>query len=210
MANQVVDVSTYQQAIDWSAVKQSGIAGAMIRSGYGFSTVDDRFRANTAGCEKNGLPYGMYHYSYAANIEDAKKEADFFIRCAKSASPSYPLAMDVEEANQAAMEKSALTAMILAFCDRVKAAGYRPMLYTNLNWATNYIDMDQIYQAGILVWIAQYNTTLDYRRPYFLWQYTSRGRVAGISVNVDLTTWAATGKKSRPYSRPRRQRTPTR
>ena len=186
MANQVVDVSTFQQTIDWSQVKQDGIVGAMIRAGYGFGTVDNQYRANVTGCENNGIPYGMYHYSYATNIEDAKKEAEFFINNAKGTSPSYPLAMDVEEASQAAMGKQALTAMILAFCDVVKAAGYQPMLYTNLNWATNYIDMSQIDNADIRVWIAQYNTTLDYKGNYFLWQYTSSGRVAGISANVDL------------------------
>lgn len=186
MANQVVDISTFQQTIDWSQVKQDGIVGAMIRAGYGFGTVDNQYRANVTGCENNGIPYGMYHYSYATNIEDAKKEAEFFINNAKGTSPSYPLAMDVEEASQAAMGKQALTAMILAFCDVVKAAGYQPMLYTNLNWATNYIDMSQIDNADIRVWIAQYNTTLDYKGNYFLWQYTSSGRVAGISANVDL------------------------
>lgn len=186
MANQVVDVSTFQQIIDWSQVKQDGIVGAMIRAGYGFGTVDNQYRANVTGCENNGIPYGMYHYSYATNIEDAKKEAEFFINNAKGTSPSYPLAMDVEEASQAAMGKQALTAMILAFCDVVKDAGYQPMLYTNLNWATNYIDMSQIDNADIRVWIAQYNTTLDYKGNYFLWQYTSSGRVAGISANVDL------------------------
>ena len=169
MANQVVDVSTFQQTIDWSQVKQDGIVGAMIRAGYGFGTVDNQYRVNVTGCENNGIPYGMYHYSYATNIEDAKKEAEFFINNAKGTSPSYPLAMDVEEASQAAMGKQALTAMILAFCDMVKAAGYQPMLYTNLNWATNYIDMSQIDKGN-----------------YFLWQYTSSGRVAGIPANVDL------------------------
>ncbi len=186
MANQVVDVSTFQQTIDWSQVKQDGIAGAMIRAGYGFGTVDNQYRANVTGCENNGIPYGMYHYSYATNIEDAKKEAEFFINNAKGTSPSYPLAMDVEEASQAAMGKKALTDMILAFCDMIKSAGYQPMLYTNLNWATNYIDMSAVDNAGIRVWIAQYNTTLDYKGKYFLWQYTSSGRVAGIPTNVDL------------------------
>ncbi len=186
MANQVVDVSTFQQTIDWSQVKQDGIVGAMIRAGYGFGTVDNQYRANVTGCENNGIPYGMYHYSYATNIEDAKKEAEFFINNAKGTSPSYPLAIDVEEASQAAMGKEALTAMILAFCDMVKSAGYQPMLYTNLNWATNYIDMSQIDNAGIRVWIAQYNTTLDYKGNYFLWQYTNRGKVAGIPTNVNL------------------------
>ena len=77
MANQVVDVSTFQQTIDWSQVKQDGIVGAMIRAGYGFGTVDNQYRVNVTGCENNGIPYGMYHYSYATNIEDAKKEAEF-------------------------------------------------------------------------------------------------------------------------------------
>ena len=80
MANQVVDVSTFQQTIDWSQVKQDGIVGAMIRAGYGFGTVDNQYRANVTGCENNGIPYGIYHYSYATNIEDAKKEAELRIQ----------------------------------------------------------------------------------------------------------------------------------
>ena len=189
MANQVVDVSTFQQTIDWSQVKQDGIVGAMIRAGYGFGTVDNQYRVNVTGCENNGIPYGMYHYSYATNIEDAKKEAEFFINNAKGTSPSYPLAMDVEEASQAAMGKQALTAMILAFCDMVKAAGYQPMLYTNLNWATNYIDMARIDNAGIDVWLAQYNTQCDYKGAYTMWQYTSKGVVDGITANTVDMNW---------------------
>ena len=189
MANQVVDVSTFQQTIDWSQVKQDGIVGAMIRAGYGFGTVDNQYRVNVTGCENNGIPYGMYHYSYATNIEDAKKEAEFFINNAKGTSPSYPLAMDVEEASQAAMGKQALTAMILAFCDMVKAAGYQPMLYTNLNWATNYIDMARIDAAGIDVWLAQYNTQCDYKGAYTMWQYTSKGVVDGITANTVDMNW---------------------
>ena len=96
--------------------------------------------------------------------------------------------MDVEEASQAAMGKQALTAMILAFCDVVKAAGYQPMLYTNLNWATNYIDMARIDNAGIDVWLAQYNTQCDYKGVYTMWQYTSKGAIGGINGNVDLNT----------------------
>ena len=183
MANQVVDVSTFQQTIDWSQVKQDGIVGAMIRAGYGFGTVDNQYRVNVTGCENNGIPYGMYHYS------DAKKEAEFFINNAKGTSPSYPLAMDVEEASQAAMGKQALTAMILAFCDMVKAAGYQPMLYTNLNWATNYIDMARIDNAGIDVWLAQYNTQCDYKGAYTMWQYTSKGVVDGITANTVDMNW---------------------
>lgn len=77
MANQVVDVSTFQQTIDWSQVKQDGIVGAMIRAGYGFGTVDNQYRVNVTGCENNGIPYGMYHTVMQQTLKMQKKKRNF-------------------------------------------------------------------------------------------------------------------------------------
>ena len=185
----VIDVSEHQGNIDWEKVKNAGVVGAMIRTGYGVkdpNQIDKWFYNNLSGCQNVGMPYGFYHYSYAVDVAGAEQEADFCLELIAGSNPQYPVAFDMEENRQAALGKTVCTDMAIAFCNKIRAAGYQPMLYTNLNWATNYIDMSQIDNAGIRVWIAQYNTTLDYKGNYFLWQYTSSGRVAGIPANVDL------------------------
>ena len=185
----VIDVSEHQGNINWEKVKNAGVVGAMIRTGYGVkdpNQIDKWFYNNLSGCQNVGMPYGFYHYSYAVDVAGAEQEADFCLELIAGSNPQYPVAFDMEEKSQAALGKAVCTDMVIAFCNKIRAAGYQPMLYTNLNWATNYIDMSQIDNAGIRVWIAQYNTTLDYKGNYFLWQYTSSGRVAGIPANVDL------------------------
>ena len=168
----VIDVSEHQGNIDWEKVKNAGVVGAMIRTGYGVkdpNQIDKQFYNNLSGCQNVGMPYGFYHYSYATNVAGAEQEADFCLELIAGSNPQYPVAFDMEENRQAALGKTACTDMAIAFCNKIRAAGYQPMLYTNLNWATNYIDMSQIDNAGIRVWIAQYNTTLDYKGNYFLW-----------------------------------------
>ncbi len=101
MAIQGIDVSYAQGNIDWAKVKASGVAFAMIRACYGWdddSQIDRYFRANVQGCEAVGLPYGLYHYSYAQTPEDAQKEAKFFLRVIDGCRPEYPVAFDLRTA----------------------------------------------------------------------------------------------------------------
>ena len=190
MKKTVIDVSEHQGKIDRQKVKNTGIAGVMLRTGYGIKAanqIDKQFYNNLNGCKNMGIPYGFYHYSYAHNPEQAQREAAFCLEILAGSKPQYPIAFDMEEKSQAALGKKICTEMALAFCQKIRQAGYIPMLYTNLNWATHYIDMPQIDKAGIDVWLAQYNTRCDYTGSYTMWQYTSKGKLAGITANtVDM------------------------
>lgn len=188
----VIDVSEHQGNINWEKVKNAGVVGAMIRTGYGVkdpNQIDKWFYNNLSGCQNVGMPYGFYHYSYAVDVAGAEQEADFCLELVAESNPQYPVAFDMEENRQAALGKTVCTDMAIAFCNKIRAAGYQPMLYTNLNWATNYIDMARIDNAGIDVWLAQYNTQCDYKGVYTMWQYTSKGVVDGITANTVDMNW---------------------
>ena len=188
----VIDVSEHQGNIDWDKVRKAGVVGAMVRTGYGVKTpnqIDKQFYNNLSGCQNVGMPYGFYHYSYATNAAGAEQEADFCLELIAGSNPQYPVAFDMEENRQAALGKAICTDMAIAFCNKIRAAGYQPMLYTNLNWATNYIDMARIDAAGIDVWLAQYNTQCDYKGTYTMWQYTSEAVIDGITANTADMNW---------------------
>lgn len=188
----VIDVSEHQGNIDWQKVKNAGISGVMIRSGYGIKSpnqIDKQFSNNLSGCQNVGIPYGFYHYSYAVSTEEAEQEADFCLEIISGSHPQYPIAFDMEENRQAALGKTVCADLTIAFCNKIRSAGYIPMLYTNLNWATNYIDMARIGSAGIDVWLAQYNKQCDYQGAYTMWQYTSKGVVDGITANTVDMNW---------------------
>ena len=98
MAIKGIDVSYAQGNIDWAKVKASGVSFAMIRACYGWdddSQIDRYFRANVQGCEAVGMPYGLYHYSYAQTPGDAEKEAKFFLRVIDGCRPEYPVVFDL-------------------------------------------------------------------------------------------------------------------
>ena len=188
----VIDVSEHQGNINWEKVKNAGVVGAMIRTGYGIkdpNQIDKQFYNNLSGCQNVGMPYGFYHYSYATNAAGAEQEADFCLELIAGSNPQYPVAFDMEENRQAALGKTVCTDMAIAFCNKIRAAGYQPMLYTNLNWATNYIDMARIDAAGIDVWLAQYNTQCDYKGAYTMWQYSSKEVIDGITANTADMNW---------------------
>ncbi len=188
----VIDVSEHQGNINWEKVKNTGVVGAMIRTGYGIkdpSQIDKQFYNNLSGCQNVGMPYGFYHYSYATNAAGAEQEADFCLELITGSNPQYPVAFDMEEKSQAALGKIKCAELTIAFCNKIREAGYQPMLYTNLNWATNYIDMSRIEAEGIDVWLAQYNTQCDYKGAYTMWQYTSKGVINGITANTVDMNW---------------------
>ena len=188
----VIDVSEHQGNINWKKVRSAGVSGAMIRTGYGVSSpnqVDKQFYNNLSGCKIVGMPYGFYHYSYAMDVAGTEQEADFCLELIAGTAPQYPVAFDMEENTQAALGKAVCTDMAIAFCNKIRAAGYTPMLYTNLNWATNYIDMTRIDAAGIDVWMAQYNIQCDYKGAHTMWQYSSKAVIDGITANTADMNW---------------------
>lgn len=182
-----IDVSYAQGVIDWKKVKASGVDFAMIRACFGWdndSQIDRYFKQNVSGAQSAGVPYGLYHYSYAATPAEAVKEAKFFLRVIAGLKPAYPVVFDLEDNSQKNLGKSTLTAIAKAFLDTVQEAGYYAMLYTNLDWIRNRLDMTKL--SSYDVWLAQWASKPTYQGAFGMWQYTSSGSVNGIGTRVDM------------------------
>lgn len=186
MSYKGIDVSKYQGEIDWQKVKDDGVQFAIIRAGYGreISQKDPYFEKNYEGAKKVGLQVGVYWYSYAESVEDAKTEAKTFLEVVKGKAFDLPVYYDVEENAQAQKGKDFVTSVILAFADVVKQAGYTVGVYANTNWLTNYIDRDKL--GNMSVWKADYREKYDTSIPCDIHQYTSKGKVDGISGRCDM------------------------
>ena len=175
-----IDVSQYQGAVNWSAVKNAGYDFAFIKIGSAKSGLDPYFGVNMAGASAVGMRVGAYVYSYATTVEGAITEAQFAIAALAPYSVSLPVVYDLEDTVHKNMTPDQLAALTVAFCNTVLAAGYYPMLYASKNWAS-----EKISGVPYDKWIAQYNTTCDYPGPSF-WQFSSSGSVPGIAGRVDL------------------------
>lgn len=182
-----IDVSHHQGAVDFAKVKASGIGFAILRAGYGWENpsvqTDRMFDRNYRNAQKAGLPCGAYHYSYAKNAAQARLEGDFFLKIIRGRKLEYPVAFDLEDASQAGLSREALTDIVIAFCDKVEKAGYYVCLYTNPDWMKNRLDMQRLKRFDL--WLARYGGK-PACEGMGMWQYSSSGRVNGISGNVDL------------------------
>lgn len=176
-----IDVSYHQGAIDWNAVKASGVQFAFIRAGSFKSGTDAYYHANMKGAIAAGIPVGIYVYSYAITPEMAANEGLFAVTVAKDYPVSLPIAYDIEDAYHRGMTPDQLQALVNAFCNTVRAAGYYPIVYSSKNWFET-----RIGAVSWDVWVAQYNTACSYSRPYTFWQCTSSGAVPGINGRVDM------------------------
>lgn len=160
MALNGIDVSQYQGNVDWNQVKGAGIAFAMLRGGYGKNNVDPYFHQNASACQKLGIPFGIYWFSYAYNAQMAAQEAEYCAALAKQYKVTWPLAYDLEydTVRYAAQQgitigKALATTMTAAFCDKVKASGYIPMYYSNLDYYRTMFDTERLPYD---LWFAQY------------------------------------------------------
>ncbi len=182
-----IDVSKWQGTIDWEKVKKSGQEFAIIRIGYGMyeNQKDSQFENNYAGCLKNNIPVGVYFYSYALNVDEAKKEAEVVLNWLNGRELNLPVYFDIENKTQQNLGKTTLTNMCIAFCEEIEKSGYWAGVYANKYWFTDLLDNEKI-SSRFTCWVAQYNSVNTYTGKYDMWQYTSSGRVDGIDGNVDL------------------------
>lgn len=189
-----IDVSQYQGKIDWQAVAEDGVEFAFIRVGYrGYGTgrlvTDDKFESNLEGALAAGIHVGVYIFSQAVNEEEAAEEADMILEKLAPYDVKCPIVFDVEKTadssgrmNQISLEERSNVA--LAFCRTVEAAGYQPMIYHNLEMAALMIDIETLEEYD--KWFAYYNDDMYYPYEYKIWQYSDKGRVNGISSEVDM------------------------
>ena len=188
---QGIDVSEHQGRIDWNAVKASGIDFAILRVGFGAPSwggrVDYQFNRNISECERLGIPYGVYIYSYAFDNQQAADEASMVINCLSGHNPRLPVYYDLEDSSIIANgRQTGIASRAQVFCNRISAAGYEPGIYANLNWFNNILTDSVFKSSSWDHWIAQYNSQCDYTGNYSFWQYKSNGKVPGINGNVDM------------------------
>lgn len=188
---QGIDVSEHQGRIDWDAVKASGVDFAILRVGFGAPSfggrVDYQFSRNISECERLGIPYGIYIYSYAWDDQQAADEASMVINCLSGHNPRLPVYYDLEDNSIIANgRQTGIASRAQVFCNRISAAGYEPGIYANLNWFNNILTDSVFKSSSWDHWIAQYNSQCDYTGNYSFWQYKSNGKVPGINGNVDM------------------------
>ena len=186
-----IDVSKWNGTIDWKAVKNSGVSYVIIRCGYrgssqGSLIEDPKFASNIKGATDAGLKVGVYFFTQAVNAVEAVEEASMVLELVKNYKISYPIFLDVESSGGRAdrIDKQTRTEVCKAFCQTIQNAGYTAGIYANKNWLTTKIDASAL--SAYKIWLAQYAAQPTYTGRYDLWQYTSTGRVSGISGNVDL------------------------
>lgn len=179
-----IDVSFNQKSVDYSKVKAAGITAVIIRAGYGRETSqkDTQFETHYKNAKAAGLKIGAYWYSYADSVADAKKEAAACLACIKGKTFDMPIYYDMEESSQTKLGKTTLTSMAKAFCEAIKAGGYRAGIYSNLNWLNNYLDYATL-KKSYSIWLAQWNNSNSLSCD--IWQNSSTGKINGISGNVD-------------------------
>ena len=159
-----IDVSKHQGKIEWGKVKGQ-VDFAILRASYGWenypSQVDEQLNNNVQGCVANGIPFGFYHYSYATTVEQAQKEADYCISAIQGTNPVYPVFFDVEDKAQQGIGKTALTEIAVAFCEKVKAAGFVAGVYASKSWWETRLDYEKLKEYEI--WLAHWECFWGFR-----------------------------------------------
>lgn len=183
-----IDVSEWQGDINWQAVKNSGqVDFAIIRCGFAGKSsarADYKWERNVSECERLGIPYGVYVYSYATSWSDLNSLVQNTKSWLGSHKPSYPVFIDMEDSTIQGCGRSTLTAFAKSFCEQIESAGFVGGVYSSTYWYNNVLYGEQL--DNYVKWVAQWNTTCTYSGNYAMWQYTSKGSVSGISGNVDM------------------------
>lgn len=203
-----IDVSEHNGKLDWATIKKAGISFAIVRTGYGTGYTDAYFKRNIEGALAQGIFVGVYHFSYALDAAGAKNEAAFVLKLLEPYKDKIilPIFYDFEYDTVSYAKKQGVTlgkesfnAHAVAFCETIRAAGYTPGVYYNLDYARNYVDKSRL--DGYAQWYAQYAATASIGGWDF-WQYSSSHAIPGCSGKFDINIMANSGSitSSRKYT----------
>ena len=183
-----IDVSVHNGVIDWNKVKAAGIQFAILRAGYGrvVSQKDGKFEENYKNAKAAGIPVGAYWYSYAVTPDEARLEAQVCLEILKGKQFEFPIFFDQEEKKTLDTGKANCSAMIRAFCEVLEKAGYWVGLYTSRSCLSTHIEDD--IKTRYAIWAAEWASKLNYSGSVGIWQYSSKGKINGISGDIDLDT----------------------
>lgn len=188
MPRTILDVSKWQGSIDWDKVKASGkIDGVMLRvlgSKGGKPYLDPYFARNYAECARLGLPVGGYYYTCAVTQRQTEEELAALKTALRGKTFQLPLAIDVEDPRLRSLAPAKLSALVAEAAAQLEAWGLYAMVYTYTNFADTALDMAAL--AAYDLWIADYRGKRPTRK-HGMWQYTSSGKIPGVSGPVDLS-----------------------
>lgn len=191
MSNMIgIDVSEHNGYLDWQSIKAAGIQFAILRGGYGRYAVDSQFLRNLQGARDTGIPVGVYWFSYAITADGARQEA---LKCAETLKEydiQLPVFYDFEydtvryaKEQGVSLGKQQYNAFATAFLEEIRTLGYQPGIYYNLDYFRNMVDIHQL--GNYITWYAQYASAPSIS-DYAIWQYTSSGKLSGLSGSFDL------------------------
>lgn len=200
-AKGVIDVSGWQGDIDWAKAKADGVEGAIIRLGYGEgNNADKKAQRNISECKRLGIPFGIYWYSYADTPSLAKEEGADVVAKLKQfgVNPSdlaYPVYYDLEkwtwEGHQPPTDPNVYNNIVNNWYSALQSAGYKNLgVYSYTSYLQGPLKHADIYAKT--TWVAQYGARMgfdSFPTNSRGWQYTSSGKVDGISGNVDMNAF---------------------
>lgn len=193
---EVPDISNYQGAVNFKMMRDAGYPACILRAGWGQNNRDPRYKDNAQACVNLGIPFAIYWFSYALSDQATLREAEYAIAAADEHAKKIPIAFDLEydsrryaAKNGVNMDRNMITRHAILFLKAVSDAGHMPIIYTNRDYAKNYFDLPAIKKEvpDVILWFAYYSgSEPDEVSGSALWQYTSKGTVAGIAGNCDV------------------------
>lgn len=187
-----IDCAAWQGTIDWAKVKKAGVQFAILKVTQKNNTVESAFEQNYKGCTAQGIPVGVYRYVYAKTPAEATAEAKAIVSVLKGKKITCGVWLDMEDSSIRGIGKSALNAVIAAERKVLEDAGYQVGIYCNQIWYNSVLDVDKL---DLPFWIAKYGTNngkqqykpvVKSKHTLWGWQYSSVGKVSGISGAVDV------------------------
>lgn len=181
-----IDVSKWQKGFDLDKALAEGVEFVILRGAY-HTAKDTCFDTFYKQCKDRGIPVGVYHYTMAHNVAEAKREAEVMLGILAGKQFEYPIYLDVEDKTQKALGKDLLTAIIQTWCDTLQNAGYYVGIYSTYSYLKNYTHIDRLEKYD--KWIAQWAKKCTCPINYGMWQFGGEtnkirtNKVAGVTCD---------------------------
>ena len=181
-----IDVSKWQKGFDFDQALAEGVEFVILRGAY-YTKKDTCFDTFYKQCKDRGIPVGVYHYTMAKNVAEAKREAEVMLGILAGKQFEYPIYLDVEDKTQKALGKDLLTAIIETWCDTLQKAGYYVGIYSTYAYLKNYTHIDKLEKYD--KWIAQWAKKCTCPINYGMWQFGGEtnkirtNKVAGVTCD---------------------------
>ena len=181
-----IDISKWQSGFDFNKALQEGVEFAILRGAYAMSK-DKCFENFYKQCKSLNIPVGVYHYTMAETVDEARDEANFMLNILKGKQFEYPIWLDVEDKVQKTLGKDLLTQIITTYLDILEGAGYYVGIYSTYLYLRDYAHIDMLDKYD--KWIAQWSTKNTCKKPYGMWQFGGEtnkirtNKVAGVTCD---------------------------